>query len=390
MAYKIKMPKFGETMEEGTITNWYVDEGDEIERGEPLFEIETDKSVLDVESEYEGVLLKKVAEEYDSIPIGEVVAIIGEKGEEVSLAVEEEKPQDVAPQEESKSAEKPEAAPVGFESDKIRATPAARRIAHEQGMPLSAIGTSRADAIHAADVRAYADNYRAVAGPETERLPLTGMRRIIAEKMTQSYQEAPHVTLTAKVDMTRVIDLRKQLLAKVEERITYTDIIAMFAAKALQEHREINAHFVNDELIMHKGVHLGIAVDLGHGLIVPVIRNAESLGVGEMADQRKKVVDRARAGQLLPDETAGSTFTISNLGNYDISIFTPIINPPEVAILGVGIIEDEPVVVEKQVEIRSVMWASLSFDHRAVDGASAARFLQRLKELLEEPGMLIL
>lgn len=408
MAYQVKMPKFGETMTEGVICAWYKKDGEEVKKGDLLFQIETDKSTLDVESEYEGILLKIIMVENETVPIGEVVAIIGEEGETITdLGEKETDYKDVA--EESKQEDKIQAEEVnggiiGTETGKVKASPAARKLAGDHGLELSEINPRGKDIINIADVKAYIDNNKSLVstigtkelisdpdlGSETEQIPLTGMRKVIADRMSRSYREAPHVTLTTKVDMSRIVELRKTLWTKLEEHITYTDIITLFTARALREYPDINCHLRDEKLVIYKRVNMGIAVDLGKGLIVPVIRNADRLNIQEIALYRERIVKKAREGQLKPDETTGGTFTITNLGNYDIDIFTPIINPPEVAILGIGKIRKEPVVIEEKIEFRPVMWVSLSFDHRAVDGALAARFLKRIKELFEEPGMYIL
>lgn len=449
MAYEMKMPKYGETMTEGTIFNWFKQEGDQVQKGEVLYQVETDKFSMDVEAEADGVLAKILVGENETAPIGDVVAIIADEGEEVeetAKADQDEKTIDDAAEEKSDLVEKNDqsvksatSSANNVISDKVKASPAAKRLAAQNGLDIAQINPREGrDAVVASDVEAYLEEEKAVkatpvarkmaqeydldlsgiagTGPggqitrsdieltinkasdkgtggelkvETE-VPLKGIRKVVAERMSSSYREAPHVTLTTKADMTEVVKMRKRIREKTEERITYTDILIMIVSRVLTEYPAINSHLKDDHLYRYDKVNMGIAVDIDKGLVVPVINDAAGLGLEALARERQTLVEKAQEGKLNPDEMTGSTFTLTNLGGFGIEIFTPIINPPEVGILGVGSIKEEPVAVDGKVEVRPVMWLSLSFDHRAVDGAPAARFLNQVKDVLEEPELLFL
>ncbi|SDQ16128.1 dihydrolipoamide acetyltransferase family protein [Virgibacillus salinus] len=438
MAKEVFMPKLSSTMEVGTLLQWLKEEGDPVEIGEPLFEIMTDKINIEVESYEEGVFLKKYYQVDDEIPVNAVIGYVGEENEEVP-----DEPPELADEEESsdagesaEEAEQPAAEqPEGSATDKVRATPAARRVARENNIELSsvsgsgpksrvheqdvveAINTNRATPlaekiaadkgvdlsqvqgsgargkIEKADVTGYA---AAQTEPteEPERVKLKGLRKAVADKMLESTQSIPHVTLTSEIDMSQVIDVRKSLLPVIEKqtgyRLSYTEIIIKATAHVLGNHPKVNASLVGDEIVMNKDVNIGLAVAVENGLIVPSIPDADKKGLAELTEASKTLGLKARDGKLSPAEMSGSTFSISNLGMYAVDGFTPIINPPETAILGVGRIVEKPVVVDGSVEVRPMMVLSLSFDHRAIDGAPAAAFLTELKDRLENPyGLLV-
>lgn len=451
MAKEVFMPKLSSTMAVGTLLQWFKEEGDPVEVGEPIFEIMTDKINIEVEAYEEGILLKKYFQEDDEIPVNTIIAYIGNEGEEVPLespGISGEDTDDTTAETESESSKGIEVAAteaVESSSDtvladgKVRATPAARRVARENDFSLNTVtGSGPKGRIHEQDViQAIADNtvlvtplaekiakengvdLTLVTGTgvrgkiekadvlafieaqkepvkETvtgERVKLKGLRKAIADKMLESVRSIPHVTLTSDVDMTKAIELRKALLPVVESqtgyRLSYTEIIMKTVAHVLGNHPKVNAALIDNEIVYNNDVNIGLAVAVENGLIVPSVKQANKKGLAELTEASKTLGKKARDNKLTPDEMQGSTFTISNLGMYAIDGFTPIINPPETAILGVGRIVEKPVVVNGQIEVRPMMVLSLSFDHRVIDGAPAAEFLTELKESLEDPYSLL-
>ncbi|OCA87783.1 branched-chain alpha-keto acid dehydrogenase subunit E2 [Bacillus sp. FJAT-27225] len=442
MAKEIFMPKLSSTMATGTLLQWFKEEGDSVEIGEPLFEIMTDKINIEVESYDQGVLLKKYFDADEEVPVNQIVGYIGEAGENIPASspglsgAAEEEPEDNAAESETQEQAAPvETSSVQAAEEKPRATPAARRIARVNNLVLGAIpGSGPNGRIHKKDVTAFLENAEAEpkvtplarkvalaeqvdlgsvkgsgvngkivkddvfsAVPKTEtsapaaskRKKMSGMRKVIGERMSQSAYTAPHVTLTSEVDMSKVKELRASLLPVIEKktgfRLSYTDILIKAVASALSRHPQVNVSIEDDEIVQHSHVHIGLAVAVQDGLMVPVIKDVPGKGLAEITADAKEIGQLARNNQLRPDQLKGSTFTISNLGMYAIDAFTPIINQPESAILGVGRIHDKPVAVNGALEIRPMMALSLSFDHRAMDGAPAAAFLTELKQILENP-----
>ena len=457
MAKEIFMPKLSSTMQVGTLLQWFKNEGDSVEVGEPLFEIMTDKINIEVESYEEGILLKKYFEEDDEVPINHVVGYIGEAGEKVpdsppgesGAAKEEEDVSDSRqPQEEDlaqqgiseATAEKKADKTTGekaLDIEKLRATPAARRVAREENIALAEVpGSGPNGRIHQGDVSAFVNSnaapkatplakkvaeaegvdlqgvkgtgsqgkiYRAdVEGTKQpapasaaggKRVKMEGIRKVVAQRMLQSKTTAPHVTLTTEVDMSEVIGMRKQLLGPIEQqtgfRVSYTEIILKAVASSLKQHPNINVSLEGNEIVYHEEINLGLAVAVDNGLLVPVVKNADQKGLSALTVECKRLGKAARESKVKPDEMSGGTFTISNLGMYAIDAFTPVINQPESSILGVGRINEKPVGVNGGIELRPMMVLSLSFDHRVIDGAPAAAFLTELKEVLEQPFKLL-
>lgn len=441
MANEIFMPKLSSTMEEGTILQWLKEEGDSVEIGEPLFEIMTDKINIEVESYEEGVFLKKYYEVDDVVPINTVLGYIGEPNEEVpdnpptsdsdeEIKVEDTEPEEAVSEEKIEETEEvsgkvratPAARRVAFENDisinsvkgsgpkgrihekdvyayveedHILITPLAEKIAKEKGLDISKItGTGSRGKIEKSDVLHYADSIVIESSDgEAERIKVTGLRKIIGDKMVESTNKIPHVTLTSEVDMSKVMELRTDLLPVIEKqtgyRLSFTEIIVKTTAHTLKNHPIVNASLVGNEIVMNKQVNMGLAVAVDNGLIVPSIHNVTEKGLAELTRVTKTLGKKARDGDLTPAEMSGSSFTISNLGMYAIDAFSPIINPPETAILGVGRINKKPVVVDDSIEVKPMMVLSLSFDHRVFDGAPAAAFLTELKENLENPYSLL-
>jgi pyruvate dehydrogenase E2 component (dihydrolipoamide acetyltransferase) len=393
MASEVKLPRLGQGMESGTIIKWLKSEGDPVEKGEPLYELDTDKVTQEVEADFTGTLLK-IAVQEGEVPVGETIAVIGEQGEEVPAISAEaemassEEPAEAAPaaavqQEDGRPAEP---AAVG---GRVKASPLARRIARERGVDLALLsGTGPEGRIVAEDVE------RAVAAPapavtaapagELERRELTSVRKTIARRLTEAWQ-IPVFQLQASADMSRVNGLLVRLRSDDGPRYTITDVLTKVCATALIRHREVNAQWTDDAILLFPTANVGIAVAAPQGLVVPVIHGAERLSLAEIAAARTDVVTRAREGKLQRADLEEGTFTISNLGMYRVEQFTAVLNPPQAAIVAVGAIEDR-VLPEG---VRPMMMLSATFDHRAVDGAPAAEFLQDVKELLEEPGLML-
>ena len=396
MATEVILPRLGQGMESGTIVRWLKSEGEPVQKGEPLFELDTDKVTQEVEAEAAGVLLK-IAVAEGEVPVGQTVAFIGAEGEDVPEAEAAKPP----PQEETKPAApepmaaQQEVAPVASGNGRIKASPLARRLARERGVDLRSVrGTGPEGRIVAEDVeRAEAGGPAppVAAAPmptgEVERVPLTNVRKTIARRLTEAWQ-IPVFQLQASADMTRV----NVLVARLRERdpdvrLTVTDVLTKVCAQALMRHREVNAEFTDDALLLHPSANVGLAVAAPQGLVVPVIRSAERLSLTEIAGLRADLVGRARDNKLRADDLEGGTFTISNLGMYAVERFTAVLNPPQAAIVAVGATEDRVVPVGGETAIRPMVTLTGTFDHRAVDGAPAAAFLQTLKESLEDPGL---
>ncbi|MBM4761203.1 dihydrolipoamide acetyltransferase family protein [Bacillus sp. B15-48] len=437
MSTEILMPKMGATMEEGTIVSWLVQAGQPVEKGDPIAEIQTDKIVIEVEAETDGVLLKTLYDAGSVVNVQEVIAYIGEEGESVeNLVAVDAEPEEV---QEAVMEERIVTIDPKTIENRIRRTPAARRLAEESQIKLSEIaGTGPLGRVQKIDVENYLKNhsqkitplakkiaddqgidYKQITGTgpngkivkddlshlnekeeivaidqAEKRVPFTGMRKVIADRLAQSAYTAPHVTLTTEVDMTNCINLRKELLPVIEKlngyRLSYNEVIVKAAAHTLGNHPAINVSLKNNEIIYHSQVNVGFAVAVPNGLVVPVVKSANLLGLAAVTEECKTLAKLTRDGKLLPEQMKNGTFTISNLGMYAIDAFTPIINQPESAILGVGRIVEKPVGVNGEIKLRSMMTLSLSFDHRIIDGAPAAEFLTSLKETLENPYKLII
>jgi len=386
-------------MEAGTIVRWLKSEGDRVEKGEPLYELDTEKVTQEVEADASGVLLKILAQEGEEIEVGKRIAVIGEEGEAVSdaeapeTAREEETPTATEPPEEraSESGARDSAADgraLDSATGRVKASPLARRIARERSIDLSSLtGTGPEGRVVAEDVEraAAAPAYApAVAAPlEAEVVKLSSLRKTIARRLTEAW-EAPAFQIATSADMTRALALRERLR---EEKVTVTDVLTKLCAVALLRHREVNAHFSGDELRIFPSAHIGLAVATERGLLVPVLRECERKSLTQLASERGELVARAREAKLTQDDLDGGTFTISNLGMYGVEQFTAVLNPPQAAILAVGAIEERPVVEAGELAVRPLMSMTLTCDHRAVDGAVASEFLGTVKALLEEPGL---
>jgi len=399
LALEVTLPRLGQGMEAGTIVRWLKSEGDRVEKGEALYELDTEKVTQEVEADASGVLLKILAQEGEEIEVGKRIAVIGEEGEAVSdaeapeTAREEETPTATEPPEEraSESGARDSAADgraLDSATGRVKASPLARRIARERSIDLSSLtGTGPEGRVVAEDVeRAAAAPAYAPAGAaplEAEVVKLSSLRKTIARRLTEAW-EAPAFQISMSADMTRALALRERLR---EEKVTVTDVLTKLCAVALLRHREVNAHFSGDELRIFPSAHIGLAVATERGLVVPVLRECERKSLTQLASERGELVTRAREAKLRQDDIEGGTFTISNLGMYGVEQFTAVLNPPQAAILAVGAIEERPVVEAGELAVRPLMSMTLTCDHRAVDGAVASEFLGTVKALLEEPGL---
>ena len=421
MAVEIIVPKVDMVMETGTFVEWLKEEGEEISKGEPLFVIITEKASIECESPASGLLGGCTAKPDDVIPVTEIIGYILEPGEDPPTPKE---PQD---QPEIKAAQVDAASgktetyvqrtaletsiPTG--GGKARATPVARHLAVEMGIDLLRVpGRGPRGRIHKADVLAFADNQLISAAPRPVRIapaedlqvalpdagvkgvvPLAGPRRLIAERMAYSTATAPHFMLSLNVEMSEAGRLRSSLLERVQaltgHKLSYTAILALATVRVLSRHPFLNASLNGDEIIQWEDVHLGIATSLEESLIVPVIHKAQHKNLEQITSTLGDLVARAREKHLTPAEMSGSTFTISNLGMFDIEAFTAIINPPESAILAVGKIVKSPVERNGEILMKPMMNMTLSVDHRVVDGAVGAKFLADLKSVLENPYLMI-
>jgi len=399
----VKLPRLGQGMEAGTIVKWLKSEGDRVEKGEPLFEVDTDKATQEVEAEASGVLLK-IAVESGEVPVGQTIAVIGDAGESVSVEAppEAERPQAAveAPAEPamsggSRSNESVTAHPQANGGERVKASPLARRIARERGIQLQGIrGTGPDGRIVAEDVETRREEARpaAAAVPEArpagvEAVPLTRIRSTIARRLTKAW-EVPAFQLTVSAEMTlsnALVERARELNPDV--RVTVTDLLTKVCAMALSRHRDVNVQFADEAILRFPSANVGLAVAAPAGLVVPVIREAERLSLAEIAARRADLVDRARDGKLTQADLEDGTFTISNLGMFGVEQFIAVLNPPQAAILAVGATTEQPVVRDGEIVPRPLMTMTLTVDHRAVDGAEAADFLRTVKTFVEEPAL---
>jgi pyruvate dehydrogenase E2 component (dihydrolipoamide acetyltransferase) len=442
MAIKeVILPKLGQTMEFGTIIEWLKREGDPVQRGEVLFTVESDKATLEVESPTRGYLRKILVPAGEEKPVLVPVALITktldedisswQAGKSAGSQVEEPASQrvsELAYQTSEVSAASEVSQERIFSSPRARklareegvdlasvtgggpngriverdivawlesapkVTPVAQRVAEQTGVDLRAVtGTGPGGRITKADVEGAAVPASPV--PAVTATPMSGVRAVIARRMHAGHIETAPVTLTMEVDTTALVQVRERLKSSLADKlgfnIGYNDLLIKIVARTLREFPYMNARLDGDTIHQLDEVHVALAVDTERGLMVPVVRDADRKGMAEFAAELRGVIERARAGTALPDELSGSTFTITNLGIFEIDAFTPIINLPEAAILGVGQIKDCATVVDGEIAVRKMMWLSLTFDHRLVDGAPAARFLQRIKQYVEEPYLLL-
>jgi len=386
MVIEVILPKMGLVMTEGRIQKWLRHEGDVVRAGEALFEVATDKAVVEVAARGDGVLRRILVPEGTVVPVGRVVAFLAA-------------PEDVLPEIPAIAVAPPAAAPppvapppqpAAVAGEGVRASPLARRLAAERGVDLAQVpGSGPGGRITAEDVERYLAALAAAApAPPAEprpfrREPLTAIQSLTAQRVTE-VQRVPTATLIVEVDATALAEAKQRLAAAALE-VTYTDLLIKAVALALQQHPLLNASFDGDAVKLFQVINVGLAVAVPNGLVVPSVPAADRQSLAEIAALRRDLVERARAGKLTPDELARGTFSITNLGPYGVDHFTPLLNPPEAAILGVGQVAERAVVRDGQVVPRLTMHLSLTFDHRVQDGAPAAQFLQTLRRLLENP-----
>lgn len=423
MAYEILMPQLGLTMEEGTVSAWLKREGDTVKAGEAVAEITTDKLTNEIQSEHDGILLKIVAQEGEDIPVKGILAYIGEADEKIGGVAEAKEAADAAllATEIADKVQTSVSAPVSEVSGntRIRISPLARKTAAKLGISnfssIKGSGTSgrivRSDIIAAYEAAKHSIKAEtvlpekslekpadeAVKNSEIEMMDgdtvikMTGMRKVVAERMLRSHTEIPPVTQNTKVDVTELVKFRKMLINETERKYSVNDLILKATAKVLKSHPEILVSYDNGRMVQRAHINIGMAVALDAGLIVPVIRDADHLGLDELADRAKDLAVRAKDNKLLPDEYKGSTFSVSNLGMFGIETFTPIINQPDAAILGVCAIQDELVMDDEgRISKRQVMRLSFTYDHKLIDGATAAKFIMDLRDLLQNPMRIVL
>ena len=440
MAKEVVMPKLGLTMTEGTVSKWLKKVGDEVKEGEPLFEVETDKLTNTIEASASGVLRHIFVEEGTTVPLFGKLAIIAAADEDIGALLGGAAPASPAQAPEAAAAPAPAAparapgerivaapaakklakelgidlalvagtgpngritledvknykpapaAPAAEEAPKTKASPLAAAVAKDLGIDLEKIGAK--DRVLAEDILRYLESTRektAEEAPREEVVPMNGMRKAIAKNMLNSHMTSPTVTANLSVDMSSMKAYREQLKAK-EIKVSYTDLLVKFIAKALTEFPLLNCSVEDNKIIYKHYVNMGVAVALDNGLVVPNVTDADKKSLTEISAEIKELAKLAREGGLPMEKLRGGTFTITNLGMYGIESFTPIINQPEVAILGVTTMEDRAVVRNGEIVIRPMMTLSLTFDHRVVDGSVAAEFLQRVKALLENPALML-
>jgi pyruvate dehydrogenase E2 component (dihydrolipoamide acetyltransferase) len=363
MVTKVVMPKLSLTMKEGTVARWYKKEGETVQKNEPIVEIVSEKATMDLEAPVSGTLRKILVENGVDAPVNEVLALIGNPDETFT--------------ETDFTAETSET--LAQTDERILASPAAKRVAKERNIDLSLVkGSGPEGRITEEDVERFSTESHMEQQKIRETIPLSGLRKMSAERVSSSFRTAPHSTVVMEADVSNSALLHKKL------NVSYTAIIVKASANALQEHRQINSSLNNNQIMVYDDINVGVATNTENGLTVPVIRKTNSKSLREIDTAIAELSTRAREGKLSKEEVSGGTFTVTNLGMCEVDFFTPIINPPEAAILGVGRIVEKPIAVQGKVEVRPMMMLSLSYDHRIVDGAPAAEFLRTIKNNIEK------
>lgn len=440
MAKVIIMPKLGFTQDEGSLVAWHKQIGESVKKGEPFFDVHTDKSVVTIDAAENGTLLKIVVEPETTVPVFTPIAVIGDPGEDADAALKahvmdvapdaavkadfdddaEETAKEEAPAQQETDIKSLKLTPkakaliknegydvnsvakiqgTGFEggitAKDIKASPLAKKIADEMNVPLESVSGSGAQGkVMKKDVLAAATQKKEDKGTEDkqilEKIPYSGVRKIIGDRLSQSKFTAPHLYFTDSIDTTNLTAFRKMLNEKSEQKVAFSDLMVKAVSKALVKFPNVNASLVDNEIVVYKSANIGSAVAGDNGLIVPVIKNAQDKTLTQIAQESRDLVERAKTGHLKPEEYSGGTFSISNLGMFGIENFTAIINPPEAAILSVSSIRKKAVVVtneagEDEICIRPMMNIQLTVDHRIIDGLLASQFVEYVKELLEEP-----
>jgi pyruvate dehydrogenase E2 component (dihydrolipoamide acetyltransferase) len=433
MATKVIMPKLSPTMEEGQISRWLKKEGDKVSMGEPLAEIDTDKATMEMQALANGVLRKILINEGQSAPLGQVIAVIGEANEDIASLVSEAPPKTEPAQEQKQEQEKPppppqakaaaaasaqpassvqngrQPQPATSESARLIVSPLAARMAAEAGIDLRSLqGSGPNGRIIKKDIEAAISQPKAAAAPqefprvvETGRFqqagasayrdePASEIRKTIAKRLVTSLGPVPHFFLTTEIEMDRAAEMRRGINALDPDlKISINDVIIKVTAAALRQHPEVNASFQEKFVRYYEHADIGVAVAIEDGLITPVVRSADQKSLSQIAAEVRELAERARSRKLKPEEYTGASFSISNLGMFGIDEFTAVINPPEGAILAVGAMAAKPVVRDNEIVIRQMMRVTMSCDHRVIDGATGAKFLQTFKKILENPLYLV-
>jgi len=396
------MPSGGQTTNESVLVKWYKDIGDKVQKGDVLFEIETDKATLQIESYAEGVLIARYYNEGDIVSTGEIVGYIGEEGEtppENTGQTENESEDDYQPilkkdqsEKQDKEPEKSLENPIE-DSGRVLASPAARHLAKGEKISLEEVAEGLSSRIvKKEDVRKYIMDSKETDSQEFHYIRTSQMRKTIARRMTESVTQAPHFMATVDIDMTRCINLKKKLnefLKNNESKVSFNDIIMKVVSKAIEKHPLINSSYEGENIKVYKDINFGLAVSIDGGLVVPVVKHVNRKTIQEVAIDNAKNISKARNNQLKPEDMSDGTITLSNLGMFGIDCFTAIINQPESCILAVGQIAEKVVCVNGQIVARHMMTVTASFDHRVIDGAIGAAFLKDVKLLLENPELLL-
>jgi pyruvate dehydrogenase E2 component (dihydrolipoamide acetyltransferase) len=422
LATDVTMPRLSDSMEEGTILKWLVSEGDEVERGQEIVEIETDKANMTYESDASGTLVEIVVSEGETVPLGEVIARVGDASEKAEggrqkaeeKAEKEEGGDGDGAQAEEKPKKRAEPSTNGA-GERVKASPVARRMAEERGVDLGSIeGSGPGGRVVKADVEAAAEGGGATKTEEKEEAPeeqpvaaaprepepagdagpkgdvqvqeLTRLQRTVSRRMAESKATAPDFALEVEIDMTEAVKLRERLKAMTEKAPSFNDMVVRACALALREHPRVNAAYRDGHFEIYSRVNIGVAVAAQDALVVPTVFDADKKSLGEISRNVRELAEKVREGSITPPELGGGTFTVSNLGMYGIDSFTAVINPPQAALLAVGALKKRPVADENgAVVVRDTMFANLVSDHRILYGADGAQFLARVRALLEEP-----
>ena len=413
------MPKMSDTMTEGVVVAWHKKVGDTVKVGDILAEVETDKATMELENYVKGTLLHIGVEQGHAVPVDALIAIVGKEGEDVAallnagapaLAASSASAPEQAPAEASAPAQAPVEALAPTDPQRIKASPLARKLAAEQGLDLRRIqgsgdngrivrrdlqGQAAAKAPAAAEALATPDlsawlNRPAGQGESFTDQPLSQMRKTIARRLTESKNAAPHFYLTMEIDMDQAVEARQRLNQNAPVKISINDLVIKAAAMALRQHPAVNSSWLGDRIRQNHHIHVGVAMALPEGLVVPVLRFADQKNLVQIATQTKEYAGKAKEKKLQPQDWEGNTFTISNLGMFGIEAFTAIINPPDACILAVGAVRECPVVRNGQLSVGQRMTVTLSCDHRVVDGATGAAFLQSLSLMLRDPVSMLL
>lgn len=412
MATVMEMPKLSDTMTEGSIARWLKKEGDKVTSGSPVIEIETDKATMEYESPASGVILKILVGDGQKCPLQSPIAVIGKADEKWEEALEKYHAKKGAKADAggtAKSVQTPAATtqaqtptssqtqPVAQSNISIKASPLAKKIAADKGIDLQSVHGSGPngriiqrdlESVSASTSTAAPVSHFTAMASEVEKIPLTNMRKTIARRLMESVNTAPHFYLTISINMTSLLNWRKEMIAKISEdkKFSVNDIVIFLTARALKQHPAVNASWQEDSIAQYRDVHMSVAVALPNGLMTPVVRYADKLNIFQIAQESKRLVKLAKDGKLTPNDYAGGTFSISNLGMSGIEEFTAIINPPQAAILAVGSTVPTPVVSDDgDIVVENRMKVTLSCDHRVIDGAQGAEFLKTLKQYFEDP-----